>query len=119
MFEVVISLFLRFSGAIAKLILMLYLAKFSDPETLGQFGVIVAIIAIASQVVGLDVHYFNSRIISSEEKNLVSKTIMSQLFLHLLTYIVLIPILVSQISLLVLLVLRWVITELLRKIGDR
>jgi len=94
MFEVVISLFLRFSGAIAKLILMLYLAKFSDPETLGQFGVIVAIIAIASQVVGLDVHYFNSRIISSEEKNLVSKTIMSQLFLHLLTYIVLIPILV-------------------------
>ena len=94
MLKVSISVFLRFSGAAAKLALLLYLAKFSSTESLGQYGIIVAIVAVCSQIVGLDVHYFNSRIISSESKIVVSRTIKSQIFLHIACYFLFVPLIV-------------------------
>lgn len=91
MLKISISVFLRFSGAASKLVLLLYLAKFSTTELLGQYGLIVALVAVFSQIIGLDVHYFNSRIISSEAKGVVSRTIRSQLLLHIFCYVIFFP----------------------------
>tara|TARA_A100001015_G_scaffold298905_1_gene382271 strand:+ start:1153 stop:2421 length:1269 start_codon:yes stop_codon:yes gene_type:complete len=91
MFKILTSLLLRFSGAIAKFVLTLYLAKFLSPQDLGEIALLIALVTISTQIIGMDVHYFNSRIISSGSKTIASNTIKSQMFLHLISYIFLIP----------------------------
>ena len=91
MFKILTSLFLRFSGAIAKFVLTLYLAKFLSPQDLGEIALLIALVTISTQIIGMDVHYFNSRIISSGSKTIASNTIKSQIYLHLISYIFLIP----------------------------
>lgn len=90
--KVATSIFLRLLGAISKFFLFIYLAK-NSTETLGILGVVIAVVAIGVQFVGAEIYNINSREIASASSKKISALINAQLKLHLLFYLVAIPLL--------------------------
>jgi len=90
-FSVVSSLFFRLSAAAAKFILFIYLARNISPEDLGLLGIIIAILIIAVQMTGMELHYVNSRNIAAQEMKNVAPIIKAQFSTHFLSYILALP----------------------------
>jgi len=92
--EVVVSLVLRLGGAGSKFLLFLYLAKRWVPSDLGVLALIIAVIAIGVQVVGMELHYINSRKVAIATKIEVGLLIKKQFKVHVLSYLIAVPILI-------------------------
>lgn len=87
------SVFFRLSGALSKFVLFLYLGKTVDTTQIGLLGIILAVIAIFVQLVGAELHYVNSREITSSSTAHAAGLIRGQLILHCVSYFLIIPIL--------------------------
>ena len=62
-----------------------------SPENLGILGIIIAILIIAIQITGFELHYVNSRNIAVEKDQNVAAIIKAQFSFHFLSYIVALP----------------------------
>lgn len=85
------SMILRFAGAGSKFILFLYLAKVMQPSDVGLFALIISAIVLAVQVIGLEIHYYNSRLAASQSELEASHTIDSQIKFHITSHFLLFP----------------------------
>ena len=90
-YSVLSSLFFRLGAAASKFILFIYLARNITPEELGLIGIIIAILIIAVQMTGLEIHYVNSRNIVTEQEINSAAIIRAQFLTHFLSYILALP----------------------------
>lgn len=82
---------IRGLSAISRFVLFLYLGRNVDPATIGTYGLISAICALAVQFIGLEFQYYNGRAILAVEPERRGRLIRDQLALHLLSYLVVLP----------------------------
>lgn len=72
--------------------LVISLAYFLPPEELGTYGLLVATIGYGIYVIGFEFYLFSSREIIRHENEYGGKLIKSQTYLHLISYLIFLPI---------------------------
>lgn len=87
----ILNLALRGLSIISKFFLILYITKYFSLADLGIYGLFFTTITILVLVLGLDFYMFNTREILSVEQDTRLSLIINQLFLHLITYSFVLP----------------------------
>lgn len=82
----ILSILFRFGGAVSKFVLFLYLAKVMSVSDVGLLALCFSSIALAVQFVGLEIHYYNSRLIASLSSKDSAALFKSQILFHLSMY---------------------------------
>lgn len=88
-----INICLRGVTLVSKLLLIIFLAKFLQPEELGLYGLIVATIAYAIYPLGFDFYTFNTRELLKHDAKERGRLLKDQGVLHLILYLVVLPLL--------------------------
>jgi O-antigen/teichoic acid export membrane protein len=86
------NLLLRGMSILSKFLLILYITKYFSISELGMYSLFFTSITLFVLVLGFDFYMYNTREILALNKNsLQSKYIVNQLFVHLVFYIILLP----------------------------
>lgn len=87
----VLNVGLRCSTLASKFILVFFLAKYLAPNELGLYGLIIATIAYGIYPLGFEFYTYSAREIIAVDENEKGRLLKSQLFLHLILYVVILP----------------------------
>lgn len=88
-----LNLGLRSGTLLAKFLLIFFLARFLEPQELGLYGLLVAVIGYALYLLGLDFYSYTTREILKHERNRWGSMLKSQGLLTLFLYSVVLPLL--------------------------
>ena len=94
----IFNLMLRGSTLLLKFLLTFFLAKYLSVGELGQFGLVLAINALAGYVIGLDFYQFSTREILAATPGNRPLMIRNQFVLHLLTSAIALPVIFLLVS---------------------
>lgn len=87
------SLIIRFLTIVVRFFFLVFFAKELGTDDLGKYGLIVITVTLFTHLIGFDFYQFNTRELLSKEN--VINLIYNQFVLHLFSYLLLIPILLS------------------------
>ncbi len=88
------NLLLRGFTTLSRFLLVLYISSFFSLSELGVYGIFFTSITILVLILGLDFYLFNAREILSVHQSKRAVFIYNQFFLHILTYIFVLPLVV-------------------------
>jgi O-antigen/teichoic acid export membrane protein len=94
----VISTLIRGFSMISRFGLIILLGKFMSTSDFGLYGLIQSSLAIGIYIIGLDLYVYTNREIPKCDLNDQKTIIKSQYFIHIITYITIIPILLFLLS---------------------
>jgi O-antigen/teichoic acid export membrane protein len=90
-----INLSIRAFTAFSKFALIFVLAKYLEPADVGLFSITNTTLTLASLLLGLDFYTFSTRELLTTEKGRGSILIRDQMILHLIMYVIAIPVLLA------------------------
>lgn len=79
----------------SKFLLLFFLARYLTPGQVGEYGLVVATVSAAIYLIGLDFYVFNTREMLAGKKSEWARLIRDQLALHLVVYVVVMPLLLT------------------------
>lgn len=91
----ILNLSLRGLSTVSKFFLILYITKYFSLSDLGEYGIFFITITILVLVLGLDFYMFNTREILSVEHNKRLSLVLNQTMLHIITYILILPLILG------------------------
>lgn len=87
----VINLFLRVLTLLSKFLIVVFLARFLSPESVGLYGLFVVTISYTLYLLGFDFYTFSSRDILKHDQTIWGRLFKSQLVFFCLTYLIVLP----------------------------
>ena len=88
-----VNLFLRGLSLVSRFVLIVYIGKYLSTSELGVFGLFSTTVTLALLLLGLDFYTYNTREILCKSDSERLPLIRDQFVFHLLTYVVLLPLL--------------------------